>query len=127
GAAAPVTEGKDEPGLALIKRIAGLNHRAPIICTGVAQATLIERGVNELGVSRMRLFGSAPEALRSAVISIVALEANAAPADISLSVLGRAPGQVIVPWDATAMGGRVATQGVSAAPLARPDARIAPL
>ena len=126
-AAAPATEWKDEAGLALIKRVAGLNQRAPIICAGAAQASLVERGVNELGVSRMRLFGSAPEALRAAVCAIVALEAEAAPSDISLSVLGRPPQQVIVPWDETAIAGRTATEVLSAAQLARLDARIARL
>ena len=92
----------------------------------MAQSSVIERGVNELGMSRMRLFGSAPEALRSAVIAIVALEANASPSDISLSVLGR-PSQVIVPWDEAAIAGRSATAVLSAAQLARLDARIARL
>jgi malate dehydrogenase len=127
GAAQPVTEWKDEAGLALIKRVGGLNQRAPIICAGTAQASLIERGVNEMGLSRMRLFGSAPEALRSAVIAIVALEAGAAPSDISLSVLGRPSQQVIVPWDEASIAGRTATGVLSAAQLARLDARIARL
>lgn len=126
-AATPTTEWKDEPGLALIKRIAGLNQRAPIVCAGCAQSSLIERGVNEAGISRLRLFGSAPEALRSAVIAIVALEANAAPQDVSLSVLGRAPQQIIVPWDETAIAGTRATEVLTAAQLARLDARIARL
>ena len=126
-AASPVTEWKDEPGLALIRRIAGLNQRAPIVCAGSAQSSLIERGVNEAGISRLRLFGSAPEALRSAVIAIVALEANAAPQDVSLSVLGRAPQQIIVPWDETAIAGKRATEVLTAAQLARLDARIARL
>jgi malate dehydrogenase len=126
-AAQPVSEWKDEGGLALIRRVAGLNQQAPIICAGASQASLVERGVNELGVSRMRLFGSAPEGLRSAVTAIVALEANAAPTDVSLSVLGRAPNQVIVPWEEAAIAGRCATQVLSAAQLARLDARIARL
>ncbi len=126
-AAQPSTEWKDEGGLALVRRVAGLNQLAPIICAGAAQFSLVERGVNELGVSRMRLFGSAPEALRSAIIAIVALEAGAAPSDISLSVLGRPPHQVIVPWDEAAIAGRCATQVLSAAQLARLDARIARL
>jgi malate dehydrogenase len=126
-AAAPVTEWKDEGGLALIRRVAGLNQLAPIICAGALQATLVERGVNELGISRMRLFGSAPEGLRSAVTAIVALEANAAPQDISLSVLGRPPHQIIVPWDEASIAGRTATEVLSAAQLARLDARIARL
>jgi malate dehydrogenase len=126
-AAQPVSEWKDEAGLALIRRIAGLNQLAPIVCAGASQSSLIERGVNELGIARMRLFGSAPEGLRSAVMAIVALEANAAPADVSLSVLGRAPHQVIVPWGEAAIAGRCATQVLSAAQLARLDARIARL
>lgn len=126
-AAHPVSEWKDEGGLALIRRVAGLNQLAPIICAGASQASLIERGVNELGISRLRLFGSASEALRSAVTAIVALEANASPTDVSLSVLGRAPNQVIVPWDEAAIAGRCATQVLSAAQLARLDARIARL
>jgi malate dehydrogenase len=123
----PGAEWKDEGGLALIRRVAGLNQLAPIVCAGPGQSALVERGVNELGVSRMRLFGSAPEALRSAVIAIVALEAGAAATDISLSVLGRPPHQIIVPWDEAAIAGRCATQVLSAAQLARLDARIARL
>jgi malate/lactate dehydrogenase len=127
GAAQPVTEWRDEAGLALMRRVAGLNQQAPIVCAGTAQAGMIERGVNELGISRLRLFGSAPEALRSAIIAIVALEANASPTDVSLSVLGRAPHHIIVPWDEAAIAGRCATQVLSAAQLARLDARIARL
>jgi len=126
-AAPPSTEWKDEGGLALLKRVAGLNQLAPIVCAGAGQAGLIERGVNELGISRLRLFGAAPEALRSAIIAIVSLEAGAAPADISLSVLGRPAQQIIVPWDEAAIAGRTATQVLSAAQLARLDARIARL
>jgi malate dehydrogenase len=121
------SEWQDEAGLALLKRVAGLNQVAPILCAGAAQAGLIERGVNEAGLSRLRVFGSAPEAFRSAVVAITALEAHAAPSDLSLSVLGRAPQQVIVPWDEAAIGGRTATQVLTAAQLARLDARIARL
>jgi len=123
----PGLEWKDEAGLALVRRVAGLNHLAPIVCAGAGQSALVERGVNELGVSRMRLFGAAPEALRSAVTAIVALEAGATPTDISLSVLGRPPHQIIVPWDEAAIAGKCATQVLSAAQLARLDARIARL
>lgn len=117
----------DERGLALARRAAGLNHGAPIICAGATHAAIVERAVNEIGVSRMRVFGSAPEALRSAVIAITAAEANAAPSDISLSVLGRPPQQIIVPWDEASIAGRSATNVLTAAQLARLDARIARL
>ncbi len=123
-AAAPAGEWKDEAGLALLKRVSGLNQRAPIVCAGAAQASMIERGVGELGISRLRLFGTAPEALRSAIAAIVALEAGAAPSDISLSVLGRPSQQIIVPWDEASIAGRTATAVLTAAQLARLDARI---
>ena len=126
-AAPPGGEWRDEAGLALLRRVAGFNQRALIVCAGVAQAGLVERGVNELGLSRLRLFGSAPEALRSAVTAITALEAHAAPSDVSLSVLGRPPQHIIVPWDEAAIAGRTATQVLTAAQLARLDARIARL
>ena len=119
--------GKTKAASRSIKRVAGLNQSAPIICAGARQASLIEKSVNEGGLSRMRVFGSAPEALRSAIIAITALEANASPTDISLSVLGRPPQQVIVPWDEAAISGRCATNVLSAAQLARLDARIARL
>ena len=120
-------EWTDEAGLTLLRRVAGLNQRAFIICAGAKQASVVEKGVNEAGLSRLRVFGSAPEALRAAVIAITAVEANAAPSDIALSVLGRPPEHVIVPWDEASIGGRCATNVLSAAQLARLDARIARL
>ena len=123
----PSADWQDEAGLALLKRVAGLNQAAPLICAGASQSALVERGVNELGISRARLFGSAPEGLRSAVVTVTALEAAAAPSDISLSVLGRPPQYVIVPWDEAAIAGRCATQVLSAAQVARLDARVARL
>jgi malate dehydrogenase len=117
----------DDAGLALLKRVAGLNQQAFIVCAGARQASIIEKGVNEAGLPRLRVFGSAPEALRAAVIAITAVEANAAPADISLSVLGRPPGSVIVPWDEASIAGRCATQVLTAAQLARLESRIARL
>jgi malate dehydrogenase len=121
----PTADWQDEAGLALLKRVAGLNQAAPLLCAGAAQSSLVERGVNELGIARARLFGSAPEGLRSAVVTVTALEAAAAPSDISLSVVGRPPQHVIVPWDEASIAGRCATQVLSAAQLARLDARVA--
>ena len=125
--AGPGGEWQDETGLALLKRVSGLNQTAPLLCSGASQSGLIERGVYEAGIARPRLFGTAAEALRSAVTAITALEAQAAPSDISLSVLGRPPQQVIVPWDEAAIGGRSIPKVLSAAQLARLDARVARL
>ncbi len=126
-ATTPAAEWMDDAALGVLNRVAGLNHAAFIVCAGAQQSSAIEKCVNEVGVSRLRVFGSAPEALRSAVIAITAAEAGAAPSDISLSVLGRPPQNVIVPWDEAAIAGRSATHVLSAAQLARLDARIARL
>jgi malate/lactate dehydrogenase len=119
-------EWRDEEGLALLKRVAGLNQVAFIVCAGTRQQSLIDRGVNELRIPRARLFGSAPEALRAAVVTMTALEAKAAPADVSLSVLGHAA-QPIVPWDEASIAGRSAPQVLTAAQLAQLNGRIARL
>lgn len=121
------SEWQADEGLAVLRRVAGLNQKAFIVCAGSKQASIIEKGVNEAGVARVRLFGSAAEALRSAVIAITAAEANAAPSDIALSIVGRPPQHVIVPWDEASIGGRCATNVLSAAQLARLDGRIARL
>jgi malate/lactate dehydrogenase len=125
--AAGSAEWQGEDALALLKRVAGLNLAAPLICAGASQAGVIEKLVAEAGVPRARVFGSAPEAFRSAVVAITALEPSAAPVDVSLSVLGMPPNQVIVPWDEAAISGRSATSVLSTAQLARLDARIARL
>lgn len=129
GAAAIVmADGRDdEGGLALLRRVAGLNQVAPIICAGAGHGSIVEKAVNEAALPRFRVFGSAPEALRSAVVAVTSAEAGAAPADVSLSVLGRPPQHIIVPWDEASIGGRCATNVLSAAQLARLDARIARL
>jgi malate dehydrogenase len=121
------SEWQDDAGLSLLRRAAGLNQKAFIVCAGSKQAAMIEKAVNEAALPRLRVFGSAPEALRSAVVAITAAEANAAPSDIVLSVLGRPPGNVIVPWDEASISGRSATSVLTAAQLARLDARIARL
>jgi malate dehydrogenase len=126
-ASQPIAEWADDAGLDMLRRAAGLNQAAFFVCAGAKQSSIIERAVNEVGLSRLRVLGSAPEALRSAVIAITAAEAQAAPSDISLSVLGRPPHNIIVPWDEASIGGRCATNVLSAAQLARLDARIARL
>jgi malate dehydrogenase len=123
----PATEWRDEAGLSLVRRVAGLNQSAPFIFAGVSQCTIIDRAVSELGVARERLIGSAAEALRSAVVAMVALEAGTAPADVSLMIVGRVPHTVIVSWDDATAAGQPLTRLLSAARLARLDQRTARL
>ncbi len=117
----PAVEWSGEAGLSLLARVARLCGRAPIVCAGALQSMLVERGVRELGLDRARLFGTAPEAMRAAVVSMVALEAEASPADISLLVVGRPPHDLIVSWEATSIAGQRAVDVLTPPTLLRLD------
>jgi hypothetical protein len=94
-----------EDGLVLLKRLMQTASGAVILCAGPSQRELIDRGVQELRMSRLRLFGSAPESLAAAARALVALAVIGSPRDISLSVLGVPPAHTVIPWaDATVAG-----------------------
>jgi malate dehydrogenase len=116
-------EWQGDAGVALIKRIVGLNARAPIVCAGAAQASLVELSVTELRVPQSRIFGSAPEALRAAIVSLTALDAGCAPHDVSLTVIGRPPDHIVVPWDAAAVAGHAATDVLGPPTILRLETR----
>jgi malate dehydrogenase len=120
-------EWQGDAGLMLTRRVVELNARAPIVCAGAAQASVVERSVTEFDVPRTRIFGSAPEALRSAIVSLTALDAGCAPQDISLTAIGRPPHDIVVPWNAAAVAGHAATDVLEPPAILRLDARVARL
>ncbi len=122
--AATNAEWQGDSGVALVRRLAYLNPSAMILCAGAQHLALVERGVREGGLDRLRLFGSAPEALRSAVVSMTALEGGCTPVDISLTVVGRPPQQSIVPWEDASIAGRRATDVLSPPAITRLDGRL---
>jgi len=122
--AATNAEWQDDAGVALVRRLAYLNPSAMILCAGAQHLALVERGVREGGLDRLRMFGSAPEALRSAVVSMTALEGGCTPVDISLTVVGRPPQQSIVPWEDASIAGRRATDVLSPPAITRLDGRL---
>src|SRR5215470_15328968 len=99
-----------DEALMLLKRMLGLVGDAVIVCAGVETRELIERGARELHVPRERLFGSAPEALTTAVRAIVALEIDGSPRDVALTAVGVPPDQVVISWDDATIGGFAATR-----------------
>lgn len=122
--AAHSEEWQGDAAVALVRRVAHLNTSGLLLCAGAAQIELVERGVREGGLDRRRLFGSAPEALRAAVISIAALEAGCTPGEIGMMLLGRPPDRIIVPWDEASIGGRRATDLLPPPAITRLDARL---
>ena len=119
--------GGDE-GLALLRRLSTAAGGLPLVlCAGASQREMIERGARELRLPRSRLFGSAPEALASAIRAIVALESNASPRDIALTVLGVPPDHVVVPWEEATIGGLSAVNLLDQPARRRLDGRVAQL
>ena len=123
-AGAQTSEWHGDAGVGLLQRLAYLNPRALLLCAGARQLDLVERGVRELGLARERLVGSAPEGLRAAIVSMTALEAGCPPSEISLTVVGRPPGEIIVPWEDASIGGRRASDVLSPPAITRLDGRL---
>jgi malate dehydrogenase len=98
-------EWQGEDGLMLLKRLTQFAAPAVIVCAGASARELVDRGVRELKMSRARLFGCAPEALAGGVRALVALALNGSPRDVSLTVLGVPPAQIVIPWEDATVGG----------------------
>jgi hypothetical protein len=117
-------EWQGDAAVGLLQRLAQLNPRALLLCAGARQLEVVERGVRELGLARERLIGSAPEGLRAAIVSMTSLEAGCPPAEISLTVVGRPPGEIIVPWEDASIAGRRAANVLAPPAITRLDARL---
>ena len=117
-------EWQDDAGVALVRRVAYLNPSAPVLCAGARQLEVVERSIREAGLPAARVIGSAPEALRSAVIAMTALEARCSPDEVSLTVVGRPPAETIVPWEDASIGGRRASEVLPPPAITRLDARL---
>lgn len=111
-------------GLMLVRRLGQIAPRVPIVCAGAAARDLIERGVRDERIDRARLFGSAPAALVAATRAIVALAADASPADVALAVLGVPPAQIVIAWQDATIGGFAATRLLDEPARRRLDARL---
>jgi malate dehydrogenase len=99
------SEWQGEEALMLLKRLVQTSSDGVIVCAGAMARETIERGVLELKIARRRLFGSAPEALASAVRALVALAVNGSPRDVGLSALGVPPHHIVIPWEEATVGG----------------------
>ena len=91
--------------LSLLRRLSQLSTDSIIVCAGAGHRLLIEEGTREGLRPRQRILGTAPEAAVAALKALVALEANGSPNDVSLTVLGIPPDQMVVPWEDATIGG----------------------
>jgi malate dehydrogenase len=102
---APAAEWEGELGLALLGRVATVNPRAPIVCTGARQASLVERGVTEVRLPWARILGSAAIAFDAAARAIVAEASGTAPRGVALGLAGLPPSRLVVGWSASSIEG----------------------
>ena len=113
-----------DDGLRVIQQLATLNTRGVTVCAGGDHRRLVERGVNTSCFPRHRLIGSAPYAFQLALRAIVAVELNCSAMDVSLSVLGTPPEQVVVPWSEAAVQGTLLIHLLDPSQLSRLQQKI---
>jgi malate dehydrogenase len=121
---APAVEWEGEFGLALLGRLAAVNARAPIVCTGGRQASLVERGVSELRLPWTRILGSASIAFDAAARAIVADAAGTAARDVALALAGLPPSRLVIGWSASSIEGAPAETRLGPGPLAAVARRL---
>jgi malate dehydrogenase len=113
-----------DAGVAQLTRLRRIAAGRPIVCAGAGHGPLVERGVRELAFARERLFGSAPEALVSALRALVAIEVDGSPSGVSLLMLGVPPMQAFVSWEHATVAGLSAIRALDESVRRRLQARI---
>ena len=122
--ATPAVEHQGDAAVLLLARVRALNPRALILCAGAAQLDVVEKVVHEHGFDAARVAGSAPEALRTALVALTCLEARSAPGEVSLLLVGRPPREAIAIWNDASIAGRRATDVLDPPALTRLEARL---
>ncbi len=124
---APENDWQGETASALLTQVVGLNRRAPIVCAGASHASVIAVAVEQLGLNRTRIIGTAPSALVSALRALIALEANASPAEVLVNLVGIPPSHPVVAWSSATVGGYPLEERLSAQQRARLVQCLGPL
>jgi malate dehydrogenase len=122
----PGTEWSGDTGLALLRQLnrSGLFQTSVLICAGASQRALMQQALDELGLSRRRVIGSAPEALAATARALAAIEANTSAAQVMLTEMGRPPDRIVIPWSEASIGGNSITSMLTATQLHRLDTRL---
>jgi len=122
------SEWSGDAGLALVRRVARLGYlqESVLICAGAGQDALIQLSIDaaELGLSRSKVVGSAPEALAAAGRALVAIEAGASAAQVALTVLGRPPKRTVIPWADVSIAGHAVTAMLTQPQINLVEARL---
>lgn len=120
------TEWSGEPGLGVFRRLltSGCLESSVLICAGGGQRTLMQQAFHELGLSRRRVVGSAPEALAATARAMVAIEARAASHQVALTVIGDPPDRMVIPWAEASIGGNSISSMLTASQMHQLERRV---
>jgi malate dehydrogenase len=120
------TDWSAEVGLSVLRQLTRLGYldRSTLIFAGATHRPLIQRGIDELGLSRRRAIGSAPESLAATARALVAIEAGAASSQVALTVLGRPPERFVIPWNDASVGGHGISSLLTAPQMQHIDRRL---
>lgn len=113
-----------DDALRLAAEIRALNARALLVMAGPSHHTAVERLVVERDGDGRRVAGSAPEALRSGMTALAALEAGVAARDVGLAVLGHPPRDLFVAWEGASIGGAPAADVLTPPVVGRLDGQL---
>ena len=103
----------------------GCLDSAILICAGASQCDLMQKGFDEIGLSRRRVMGSASESLAATARALVAVDARAAPNQVALTVIGRPPDKFVIPWsDAASVAGHDITSMLTPPQLSQVERRL---
>ena len=122
----PGAEWAGDTALTLLRQLnrSGLFQQSVLICAGASQRPLMQQALDELGLSRRRVLGSAPDSLAAVARALVAIEANTSAAQVMLTVMGRPPDKMVIPWSEASIGGNSVTSMLTATQLRRVEARL---
>jgi malate dehydrogenase len=125
-AAAPGSEWSGEAALALLRRLGqfGFLETSVLIFAGSTHRVLMQQALDELGFTRRRTIGSAPEAFAATARALVAVEANQSAAQVALTVMGRLPDRLVIPWNEGSIGGSSVASVLTPPQLHRVETRL---
>jgi len=120
------TEWGGEAALAVLRRLkaGGYLDLSVLICAGAMQHAVMQQGFDEIGLPRRRVVGSSPESLACTARALVAIEARAASNQVALTVIGRPPDKIVIPWNDASVAGQGAESVLSAPQLNRVERRL---
>lgn len=116
-----------EAGLALVKKLAAIEDRAPLVFAGGSQRELMARVTGELRLAVSRALGSAPYALEAALRAMAGVMLDGSGVDVTLRVVGVPPKNAVVAWEAATAHGQPMSAELPPHAIAALSARIASL